>query len=302
MNMDTGLTAAALPNGVLPSGMNRAGWQNGEEAFLFNEVARGRAAGLPLKAVFERVAAETGRKPNSIRNYYYARVKENGAAASEAFHSAAFVPFSEDEMRALLRTVLTEQAKGVSVRACTLRMGQGDTKTMLRYQNKYRSLIRTNPAFVRKVLAELAEEGIPAFDPYAAESPRRGAKGRRTSNAVTLAGEAAAALAKVKGVDAQTLFGALSALAAAGSSAQEDAAKLSAQCSELRERLAMQEHVLAAQRERFGKLLALFRQMMEVNRAFLGEANAAKSPALGAYVHDLARSVEDCERILSMIS
>jgi len=41
---------------------------------------------------------------------------------------------------------------------------------------------------------------------------------------------------------------------------------------------------------------------MEVNRAFLGEANAAKSPALGAYVHDLARSVEDCERILSMIS
>ena len=64
----------------------------------------------------------------------------------------------------------------------------------------------------------------------------------------------------------------------------------------------MQEHALAAQRERFGKLLALFRQMMEVNRAFLGESNAAKSPALGAYVRDLARSVEDCERILSMIS
>ena len=116
--MDTGLTAAALSAGAPPTGTtNRAGWQNGEEAFLFSEVARGRAAGLPLKAVFERVAAQTGRKPNSIRNYYYARVKESGMAASEAFHSAAFVPFSEDEMRALLRTVLAEQAKGISVRA-----------------------------------------------------------------------------------------------------------------------------------------------------------------------------------------
>ena len=111
---------------------------------------RGRAAGLPLKTVFERVAAKTGRKPNSIRNYYYARVKESGRAASEALHSAAFVPFSEEEMRMLMRTVLTEQAKGVSVRACTLAMGKGDTKTMLRYQNKYRSLLRTNPAFVKK--------------------------------------------------------------------------------------------------------------------------------------------------------
>ena len=58
---------------------------------------------------------------------------------------------SEEEMRALLRTVLAEQAKGISVRACTLNMGKGDTKTMLRYQNKYRSLIRTNPEFVQKV-------------------------------------------------------------------------------------------------------------------------------------------------------
>ncbi|MDD5919014.1 MAG: hypothetical protein PUD73_07995 [bacterium] len=297
MNMDTGLSAAMLPAGEPPAGTNRVGWQNGEEAFLFSEVARGRAAGLPLKAVFERVAAKTGRKPNSIRNYYYARVKESGRAASEALHSAAFVPFSEEEMRMLMRTVLTEQAKGVSVRACTLAMGKGDTKTMLRYQNKYRSLLRTNPAFVKKVLTELAAEGVPAFDPYAAEAGRYGARGRRTES---LAAEAFEAISRVRGADAQAFFRALSALAASASGAETE--RLQAQCAELRERLLMQEHALAAQRERFGKLLALFRQMMEVNRAFLGEANAAKSPALGAYVRDLARSVEDCERILSMIS
>ncbi len=303
--MDTGLTAAALSAGAPPTGTtNRAGWQNGEEAFLFSEVARGRAAGLPLKAVFERVAAQTGRKPNSIRNYYYARVKESGMAASEAFHSAAFVPFSEDEMRALLRTVLAEQAKGISVRACTLNMGKGDTKTMLRYQNKYRSLIRTNPEFVQKVRAELEAEGIPAFDPYALESPRKSAKRQQAGGAASLANEAAETLAGIKGIDAEMFFGTLSALAsaAAGYEAKQETARLRTQCSELRERLAMQDHALAAQRERFGKLLALFRQMMEVNRAFLGEANAAKSPALGTYVRDLARSVEDCERILGMIS
>lgn len=205
--MDTGLTAAALSAGAPPTGTtNRAGWQNGEEAFLFSEVARGRAAGLPLKAVFERVAAQTGRKPNSIRNYYYARVKESGMAASEAFHSAAFVPFSEEEMRALLRTVLAEQAKGISVRACTLNMGKGDTKTMLRYQNKYRSLIRTNPEFVQKVRAELEAEGIPAFNPYALESPRRSAKRQQAGGAASLANEAAETLAGIKGIDAEAFL------------------------------------------------------------------------------------------------
>lgn len=175
---------------------------------------------------------------------------------------------------------------------------------MLRYQNKYRSLIRTNPEFVQKVRAELEAEGIPAFDPYALESPRKSAKRQQAGGAASLANEAAETLAGIKGIDAETFFGTLSTLAsaAAGYEAKQETARLRTQCSELRERLAMQDHALAAQRERFGKLLALFRQMMEVNRAFLGEANAAKSPALGTYVRDLARSVEDCERILGMIS
>ena len=94
----------------------------------------------------------------------------------------------------------------------------------------------------------------------------------------------------------------LAVASAAEGKEQNESEQLSKQCVELRERLALQDHALAAQRERFGKLIALFRQMMEVNRAFLVESNAAKTPALGAYVRDLTRSVEDCERILSMIS
>ena len=289
--------------GALPACHGRAGWKNGEEALLFNEVAKGRADGIPLKAVFEAVAEKTGRKPNSIRNYYYARVKEGGMAAAGTFHCAAFVPFKEDEIRSLLRTVLAAQAKGVSVRACTLSMGQGDTKTMLRYQNKYRALLRTNPILVQEVLRELEAEGVPAFDPYAKGMQRRGS-GRRIG-AANQAEDAARALAKVKDVDGEALFHAIAALAQAaqaGVKAEGEGAQLRARCAELKERLSAQEHALAAQRERFNKLLALFRQMMEANRAFLAQTEGGGAPALGAYVGELTRSVEDCERILSMLS
>ena len=52
------------------------------------------------------------------------------------------------------------------MRSCTLAMGNGDTRSMLRYQNKYRSVIKKDPALVREVMAELTSEGIAAFDPY----------------------------------------------------------------------------------------------------------------------------------------
>ena len=152
----------------------------------------------------------------------------------------------------LMRTVLTEQAKGVSVRACTLAMGKVYTKTMLRYQNKYRSLLRTNPAFVKKVLAELAAEGIPAFDPYAAEAGRHGARGRRTES---LATEAFKAISWVRDEDAQAFFRALSALAASASGAETDAFRR--KCGGISERLSEQEHALARAREVSGSLCAV---------------------------------------------
>ena len=143
----------------------KAGWQEHEEALLFERARRAREDGAPLKSVFEAVAMDTGRKPNSIRNYYYARVK-TGVAGQESFHSAAFVPFSEGEVRRLMRTVLSAQSKGVSVRACTLSLGNGDTKAMLRYQNKYRAVVKNDPALVQEIISELRAEGLGAFDPY----------------------------------------------------------------------------------------------------------------------------------------
>lgn len=114
----------------------KGGWTQQEDRLLLSAAQSARQDGRALRSVFEDVAAQTGRKPNSIRNYYYERIKQ-GDVESELCRSAAFVPFERDEVRA-----------------------------MLRYQNKYRSVIKKDPALVREVMAELTSEGIAAFDPY----------------------------------------------------------------------------------------------------------------------------------------
>lgn len=138
----------------------KAGWDSDEEALLQGAVDRCRAAGEPLKTAFAQAAAQTGRQPNSVRNHYYA-----GGRTVE--HAPAFRPFSEEESLSLLKTVLLARSAGESVRACTLRIAQGDTRRMLRYQNKYRSLLRSRPALVDQARRELQEKGRPVFDPYA---------------------------------------------------------------------------------------------------------------------------------------
>ena len=46
----------------------RTGWKNEEDTLLFAEIEKSVGRGTPLKSVFEAVAEQTGRKPNSGRN------------------------------------------------------------------------------------------------------------------------------------------------------------------------------------------------------------------------------------------
>ena len=150
-----------------------SGWNTEEETLLWQEVRQAREESRPLKSVFDSVARQTGRKPNSIRNYYYARAKEDPSQG----HSPAFVPFTQQEIWDLLLTVLGAQARGMSVRACTLEMGGGDTRSMLRYQNKYRALLKSNPELVQEAVRYMKEHNIPCRDPY--EQPPRRSRARQ---------------------------------------------------------------------------------------------------------------------------
>ncbi len=139
------------------------GWNEEHIAILEEELQRAKAQGESLRPAFERTALRTGRKPNSIRNYYYTTYRASkGQRAGRSFEL-----FSPDEVEQLLMHMLSQQAKGKSVRRAAMELGNFDHSAMLRYQNKYRSLVRTRPDEVRRVMAKLKAQGVPCFDPYA---------------------------------------------------------------------------------------------------------------------------------------
>ncbi len=135
-----------------------SGWREEETRLLFDTVRAAGQEGAPLREVFAQVGEQLGRRPNSIRNYYYARVREE---PDDSLRKSGFSPFTEEELRTLLRAVLLARAEGMSVRACVTRLADGDRSRMLRYQNKYRSVLRGKPELLERVAGELRAEGLP---------------------------------------------------------------------------------------------------------------------------------------------
>lgn len=259
--------SAAMPNVT----RSHAGWTEAEDALLFDLAAHAREVGAPLKSVFRELAARTGRRPNSIRNYYYARVKAGDCARG---HTPAFIPFTAEESEQLMESVLSAQAHGESVRSCTLRLGGGEQQTMLRYQNKYRALVRTNPALVHRVMARMQAAGKPTFDPYA--EPRVGRVGRpRKTQRPTgdIAREVVAALSDVEGLDVSALLTSLGTLAAgaAGNARKQR----------------MLEEQLREERIRTAELSTLFSELLRINTAFLQSPTKQRGTELAAHLDRL---------------
>ena len=140
----------------------RSGWSEAENQLLWETADEAQQQGLPLKVVFERIAEQTGRRPNSIRNYYYAQVRERG---DEAQRPARFVPFTQQEVDWLMEQVLIARAAGQSVRSCLQKLSGGDHSLMLRYQNKYRAVIKSRPEYVRGLVERLNDQGVECETP-----------------------------------------------------------------------------------------------------------------------------------------
>jgi len=140
----------------------RSGWSETENQLLWETADEAQQQGLPLKVVFERIAEQTGRRPNSIRNYYYAQVRERGDGQQ---HPARFVPFTQEEVDWLMEQVLIARAAGQSVRSCLQKLSGGDHSLMLRYQNKYRAVIKSRPEYVREMVERLNEQGVECDTP-----------------------------------------------------------------------------------------------------------------------------------------
>lgn len=139
-----------------------SGWKQNEIELLKEEIRKADAEGRPLKNVFDNIAKLTGRKPNSIRNFYYIQAKKENSIKGRV---CSFVSFSENETVDLVKFILMSMAKGKSVRSCAFELG-GDKKGMLRYQNKYRSVIKNSTDMVQKIMQDLESEKIEYVNPY----------------------------------------------------------------------------------------------------------------------------------------
>lgn len=71
--------------------------------YCFPSVKEAANSGRPLRDVFADVGERLSRKPNSIRNFYYARVREMPELAAR---QTPFRAFTQEEVNALLRNVL----------------------------------------------------------------------------------------------------------------------------------------------------------------------------------------------------
>ena len=145
-----------------PRAGRRAGWSDSENNLLWETADEAQQQGLPLKAVFEQIARQTGRRPNSIRNYYYAQVRQHAGGENRP---ARFVPFTQQEVDWLMEQVLIARSAGQSVRSCLQKLSGGDHSLMLRYQNKYRSVIKSRPEYVQDMVEKLNEQGVACETP-----------------------------------------------------------------------------------------------------------------------------------------
>jgi hypothetical protein len=144
----------------------KCGWSSEEVEMLKEFVQRASNEKKSLRWAFDSVAAATGRKSNSIRNYYYTvlRGMMEGDTVVRRKRSE-FEVFSHDDIEGLMKFMMIGLANGRSVRSLSLELGDGDNAKMLRYQNKFRSMIASHPDVVRKISTQLEEEGIEHVNP-----------------------------------------------------------------------------------------------------------------------------------------
>jgi predicted transcriptional regulator len=259
--MDTN-NAAGLPDFEISL---RTGWKDEEKLLLWDEVKKEQKMGAPLKRVFETEARQTGRKPNSVRNYYYMKVKETGEIEQKP---STFVQFSREEIYELLRTLLAAGARGESIRGASLKLAGGDKTLMLRYQNKYRSLIKSARPLVEMVMADMDQEGEKYVSPYETQKTSAVRENRYIPESVARALSGA-------DVDVKAFFKGLAkiaALAAASAQAEQELQMTEAQTENIRkENAALSANVrdlsakLKKEMERSVKAATLYQQLMKMN-------------------------------------
>lgn len=141
--------------------MNKINGYTEEEAeSLVHYICEGRKKGRSLSDSFAGYAQKTGRAKGSVRNYYYALLRSGAddrvrrILNGTNLKAEKIIQFSEEETDKMLKAILVQKSKGVSVRRAVLNLSQGDDKLMLRYQNKYRNVLNKQPERLERLMKE----------------------------------------------------------------------------------------------------------------------------------------------------
>ena len=144
------------------------GYTEEEARELIEFVDEGKKQGHTLTALFEAYGKRRGRARGSVRNYYYALMKNQGGDErivklldGKQLTVGKIRAFTDEEADEAIRSILREKAKGVSVRKAIYTLAGGDDKLMLRLQNKYRNTLKNAPEKIAAIEMELFGRELP---------------------------------------------------------------------------------------------------------------------------------------------
>lgn len=120
-----------------------------------------------LSNLFESYSIKSGKAKGTIRNLYYELAKKSAQDKNfcdkyfngKPLKVSIIKEFNSEEERSLIKQILIGKTKGKSVRSIIMGLSNGDGKTALRLQNKYRNAIKNNKDKVSEIILELQNEG-----------------------------------------------------------------------------------------------------------------------------------------------
>ncbi|MBQ8291415.1 MAG: hypothetical protein IJX88_02760 [Clostridia bacterium] len=146
--------------------MNKINGYTEEEAkSLVEYIKEGKSKGKTLTYLFETYGLKRGRAKGSVRNYYYALMKNEKKDErivqlldGSSLSVEKIREFTEEETDKAIRSILAEKSKGLSVRRAIYNLANGDDKLMLRLQNKYRNTLKKDPEKIEGIAKEMGLE------------------------------------------------------------------------------------------------------------------------------------------------
>jgi len=282
---------------------NSTGWTIEQTKRLFELCREAQEGGRGLRTAFAQIGGELKRKPNSVRNYYYAHLKtfnlipevsRNLGIKVSPSQKAGFMTFAPEEAEKLISDILKAQAEGKSVRRITQEMGGGDKSLTLRLQNKYRSIIFGRRKLAEEIMRKLRASRETFYNPYTRKIVAAGVE--EPADSETLIDSLSMITSSLGDEQVKALFSSLARLAVMASErssgADADAlrielAKKNRQIAELNLLNYEVSQKLASLRRGGGD----YGRLHEINKFFLQKAEADKIKGLSDYVDELKKAL-----------